>query len=76
MTRDEAYDEADIFTNKQLGMNDAIYKKLPLRQKLDKSDGALWFIDWLYDNNYEIVDRTVDEDTAAALDNELSGEVK
>jgi len=35
--------------------------------------GVMTFIQELYNNNMEIVDRTIDEDTARNLDNELSG---
>jgi len=38
----------------------------------DESLSAYLFIEYIYNNNMEIVDRTIDEDTARNLDNELS----
>ena len=42
----------------------------------DESLSSYLFIEYLYDNNYEIVDRTIDDDTIAELDKDIADSMK
>ena len=75
MTKAEAYDLCEKFTDEDCGLTKEALSRIQQgcnMRMVDKSDGSYRFVKYLYDNNMEIVYRTIDEDTARNLDNELS----
>ena len=76
MTKNESFDLAERFTDDNCGMFASEFEGMPNLRQVDKSDGAYRFVKWLYDNNMEIVDRTIDEDTIAELEKDIADSMK